>query len=562
MRNTRKIIESIVNYTNFNPALKAALESLYENNVDIVYWNALNEAEDKALEKKIKDAVGELDSLRSKSDISKPVTVPEYNKWISKEKTEIENKAKEETPQTKDSETEDEKKKRLEQEDKESWRYNPYANINKDMGIGIKYVDSKGKEKRTTREEAERANIDLDARQRMAYRNAYYSLIDAEEKVGAENIKKYMENISDDVQTFVSLVMYLVNQIIKEAWVNSPDTINKVYGDKYTYYMERVALALRGENITSFIKESATLLKLAQELSVYLLLGDIKNEVSSSLIDVWDDVKTKSEKKIKETPLSKMAKEVLFDLGEDIKTGFYKELEDAIWESVPTIIEKHGDNFFLIIEAESNIQYDAFMSSGLRSYNPLFETMYEELLNKKPFNWLLELEEELVDDKEVDKNLTYSANMLVKQGIAPQADYSFPNIGIVSGNFAHIILKEAYKEENDGFSKLLDIRESLWITSSYVPGMYGLILLLMNVASGILFVASAEDIVPFDMSKTNPEFTDLPIWKAFREGALDLKGKYKAEPSATGDRPRKPFGKKVTDKTALKGGLIKKYFEK
>ena len=63
MRNTRKIIESIVNYTNFNPALKAALESLYENNVDIVYWNALNEAEDKALEKKIKELLNAISYL-------------------------------------------------------------------------------------------------------------------------------------------------------------------------------------------------------------------------------------------------------------------------------------------------------------------------------------------------------------------------------------------------------------------------------------------------------------------------------------------------------------------
>jgi hypothetical protein len=561
MRNTRKIIESIVNYTNFNPALKAALESLYENNVDIVYWNALNEAEDKALEKKIKDAVSELDNLRPKSDIAKPVDTPEHNKWISNQTSKIENKAQQEVP--KKIETEEEKKKRLKQKNKEDWRYNPYATIDADMGIGIKYTDSEGEERRTTREEAERLNIEDDARQRRAYTNAYYSIIDAEERVGAENIKRYMEKISDDVQTFVSLVMYLVNQIIKEAWVNSPETIKKVYGDKfYDLSMETPALALRGENISSFIKESSTLLKLAQDLSVYLLLGEIKNDVSSSLIDVWDDVKTKTDKKVKATPLSKMAKEVLFDLGEGIKTGFYKELEDAIWESLPIIIETHGDNFFLIIESQSDNQHDAFMSSALRSYNPLFETLYEELSDKKPFNWLLELEEELNDARETDKNLTYSASMLVKQGIASQADYSFPIIGGISGMFSHNLLQTAYKNGPDGFSKLLDVRESLWITSSYVPGMHGLILMLMNIASGILFVATAEDIVPFDMSKTNPEFTELPIWKSFREGALDIKGKYKEQPSVSGDRPRKPFGKKVTDKTSLKGGLIKKYFER
>jgi len=563
MRNTKRIIEAIINHTNFNPALKAGLEALYENDVDIIYWNALNEAEDVSVEKKINSAFDKI-KPSLKSEIIEPVQVPKYNTWVQKKKTEIESKAKEEV---KSKEPEVLKKYTLKdlskrEGDKKIWdeydKITPYSNLNVEMGVGVVTgKDKYGNLIRTRRREAESANIDAERRMMTAYQNSYYELINAEEKVGVENIRKYMENISDDVQTFVNLVTLLINQIIKEAWVNSPETIKKVYGDNLIPYFETASKAIRSGNVKSFIKESSNLLQLAQDLSVYLLLGDIKKDVNDSLIDIWDEVQTKSQKKIKETPLSTAAKDILFDLGEDIKNGFYKELQDSIWESIPSIIEKHGDNFFLIIESTSGEQYDAFMSSALRQYHPLFETMYEEMVNKKPFNWLLEIEKELHDNKEVENNITYSANILVKQGIASQLDYSFPTIGN-SGNFAHKLLQEAYKNE-DGLSKLLDVKDSLWITSSYVPGMFGLILLLMNIASGILFVAYAEDMIPFDMSKAHPEFTNLPIWKAFREGSLDIRGKYKetgVEVATNGD------DKKASKKTPLRGGLIKKYFVK
>ena len=75
-------------------------------------------------------------------------------------------------------------------------------------------------------------------------------------------------------------------------------------------------------------------------------------------------------------------------------------------------------------------------------------------------------------------------------------------------------------------SEILGVKDSLWITSGYVPGTFGLILLLFNVASAVLFVAYAEDIVGFDMDKTNPDMANLPIWKAFKESAFDLKVEY------------------------------------
>lgn len=550
MRNTRRIIEAIINHTNFNPALKAGLEALYENDVDIIYWNALNEAEDVSVDKKINSAFDKL-KPSLKPEILEPVKVPKYNTWVSKKKTEIESKAKEEIKKT-DAVKSTNSAIRKYQPEK-----NPYANIDVEMGI-ISREDPDGVKRTISREEAEAESIIRMSKGTTAYQNVYYELIDAEEKVGVENIRRYMENISKDVQTFVNLVTLLINQIIKEAWVNSPETIKKVYGDNFIPIFETVIKGVRGGNVKGFIKEASNLLQLSQDLSVYLLLGDMKKDVNDSLIDIWDEVETKTQKKIKETPLSTMAKDVLYGLEEDMKTGFYKELQDAIWESIPTIIEKHGDNFFLIIESTSDEQYDAFMSSALRQYHPLFETMYEEMVNKKPFNWLLEIEKELHDDKEVENNITYSANMLVKQGIASQLDYSFPIIGVNSGIFAHNLLQRAYKKDKDGFGELLDVRDSLWITSSYVPGMFGLILLLMNIASGILFVAYAEDMIPFDMSKAHPEFTNLPIWKAFREGSLDIRGKYKISPEEVAMTDDKKMSKKIP----LRGGLIKKYFVK
>ena len=87
--------------------------------------------------------------------------------------------------------------------------------------------------------------------------------------------------------------------------------------------------------------------------------------------------------------------------------------------------------------------------------------------------------------------------------------------------------------------------------------MYGLIFLLMNIASGVLFVAYAEDMIPFDMSKAHPDFTNLPIWKAFREGSLDIRGSYKPD---VDDEPKS--SDKIRNKNQIKGGLIKKYFVK
>ena len=554
MRNTRRIIEAIISHTNFNPTFKAGLEALYENNVDIIYWNALNEAEDASVEKKINSAFDKLKSSL-KSEIVKPVEVPKYNNWISNKKTEIEKTAKEEIKKEDEEKGHSATKPYIPEK-------NPFATIDKDMGIGLKtgYRDEAGIDILTTKEDAEAKHFDRVRRSMTAYKNAYYELINAEQKVGIENIRAYVEKISDDVQTFVNLITLLINQIIKEAWVNSPETIKKAYGDNLVNLYEGVIKGIRMGNVNEFIKESATLLQLAQDLSIYLLLGNIKKDVNTSVLDIWDDAQKKSKEKTNSTPLSRRAKDIFVSLGEDVNSGFYKELQESIWDSIPSIIEKHGDRFFLIIESTSDVQFDAFMSSGLRKYHPLFETMYEELSNKKPFNWLFELEDKLFNNIDVEKakqSLSYCASTLVEQGISKGLDYTFPIIGINSGIFAYNLLSVEHRKKEEGLSKLFGIEESLWITSSYVPGMYGLIFLLMNIASGVLFVAYAEDMIPFDMSKAHPDFTNLPIWKAFREGSLDIRGSYKPD---VDDEPKS--SDKIRNKNQIKGGLIKKYFVK
>ena len=109
--------------------------------------------------------------------------------------------------------------------------------------------------------------------------------------------------------------------------------------------------------------------------------------------------------------------------------------------------------------------------------------------------------------------------------MADNGDYLFPTVGKVAGFTAHKLLIDAQNTE-DGLSELLGVKDSLWITSGYVPGTLGLILLLFNVASAMLFVAYAEDIVGFDLDKANPELAELAIWKAFKESAFDLKAEY------------------------------------
>jgi hypothetical protein len=67
-----------------------------------------------------------------------------------------------------------------------------------------------------------------------------------------------------------------------------------------------------------------------------------------------------------------------------------------------------------------------------------------------------------------------------------------------------------------------------------------------------MFVAYAEDIVGFDISKVYPKFTDLPIWKIFREGVLDLKQEYANKQDET---PSDNSGKPEQANTAAKTGI-------
>jgi hypothetical protein len=531
MRNTNAIIESICNNTTFHPALKAGLKSLLESNVDIIYWNALNEAEDNAVHNSFKSF-----SSGVTGDLAQYKQAPSSIPWVQNNKIDLS------FLDGKDTESEEGLKKHI--ADKYRWAENPYRNLD--------VID---------REES----IADDAKIARATQDNYADIIAKTEKtVGIQNIKNYLEKISSDVQTFVKLVTLLTDQIIKEAWVKAPETIASVFG-KRLYFLEAPALAIRNQNIDSFLDESAILLQLAEDLSVYFVLQNANNEIKKSIEDIWDNVEKKSKEKVNKTDVPEPVKNVLL-----LQENFITMFENAVWDIIPILIEEHGNDFFLIIESDGgssentiptntstppqNVKtlFDAFNSSRFQAYNPIFETMYQELSLKKPFNWLLDLEEKLVDDNEIEKNLSYCGATMVQQGLATKNDFTLPTIGKISGITAHKLVQMSYKTE-DGLSKLLKVKESLWITSSFVPGTYGLTLLLLNVACGVMFVAYAEDIVGFDISKVYPKFTNLPIWKIFREGVLDLKQEYaNKQDDTSSDALGKPDQGNTPAKTGIK----------
>ena len=496
MRNTKAIVEAICEHTNFSPVIKNGLTYLSESDVDIVHWNALNEQEEQNVMKST-EVLGAFNRFSSSvvGSIGKETKNEPWGNWIKT--TNLTNSSIFQQPLTQSEKTKAEVKA-----DKEKHMYNPY-----------RYDDKK------QMTAAERIIAD-----KKSANNTYYDILaQTQKKVGKENIKVYIEKISEDVQTFVSLVTFLTDQIVKEAWVNSPQTIQKVFGNRL-YFLEQPALAIRGNNVKAFMKEASTVLNLAFDLSNYFVLQNANEDIKKSVEEVWPEVKKMTKEKVDAIAVPEPVR-TMFAFNETTTQKFTSELSDAIWESIPGLIEKHGDSFFLILEAENITIHDAFNSSRFQAYHPLFESMYYELKDKKPFNWLLELETYLIDDKEINKNLTYCATTLVQQQLAKNADYSFPTVGTVAGYTAHKLAQDAYKSE-DGLSEILGVKDSLWITSGYVPGTFGLILLLFNVASAVLFVAYAEDIVGFDMDKTNPDMANLPIWKAFKESAFDLKVEY------------------------------------
>ena len=68
-----------------------------------------------------------------------------------------------------------------------------------------------------------------------------------------------------------------------------------------------------------------------------------------------------------------------------------------------------------------------------------------------------------------------------------------------------------------------------------------------------MFVAYAEDIVGFDISKVYPKFTKLPIWSVFREGVLDLKQEYaNKDISPVDNKTEKPEDDTTSAKTGIK----------
>lgn len=534
MRNTNAIIDSICKNTTFHPAIKAGLKSLSESNVDLIYWNALNEAEENA----VATAFSKFSSAVT-GDLSKEKPAPSSDAWIQQNKVGL-------AEFIKGKKTEQEQATQKHLDDKTEWEYNPFRNV--------EYTD---------RNQA----IADDAKIARATQDNYADIISkTEQTVGVQNIKNYLEKISSDVQTFVKLVTLLTDQIVKEAWVKAPDTIASVFG-KRLYFLEAPALAIRNQNLDAFLAECAITLELAEDVSLYFVLQNANNDIKKSIDEIWDNVEKKSTEKVKKSDVPEPVKNALL-LQENFTTMF----TNAVWDIIPKLIEKHGDNFFLIIESDGgtsevtqtsptttssttkNVKtlFDAFNSSRFQAYNPLFETMYQELSIKKPFNWLLELEEKLVDDVEIEKNLSYCGSTMVQQGLATKNDFTLPTIGKIAGTTAHKLVQMSYKTE-DGLSKLLKVKEALWITSSFVPGTYGLILLLLNVACGVMFVAYAEDIVGFDISKVYPKFTNLPIWSIFREGVLDLKQEYANKDLApSGTQNEKPEAENAVSKTGIK----------
>lgn len=531
MRNTNAIIDSICKNTTFHPAIKAGLRSLSESNVDIIYWNTLNEAEENA----VTSAFNKFSSAVT-GDLTQGKPAPSSETWIQQNKAGLE-----EFIKGKKTEQEGATQKHL--DDQKRWAYNPFRNVEV-----------------TDREQA----IADDAKTARATQDNYADIISkTEQTVGVQNIKNYLEKISSDVQTFVKLVTLLTDQIVKEAWVKAPETIASVFGKKL-YFLEAPALAIRNQNIDAFLAECAITLELAEDVSLYFVLQNANNDIKKSIEEIWDNVEKKSQEKVKKADVPEPVKSALL-----LQENFTSMFTNAVWDIIPKLIERHGNDFFLIIESDGGITptaptptsttpknvktlFDAFNSSRFQAYNPIFETMYQELAVKKPFNWLLELEEKLVDDLEIEKNLSYCGSTMVQQGLATKNDFTLPTIGKIAGTTAHKLVQMSYKSE-DGLSKLLKVKEALWITSSFVPGTYGLILLLLNVSCGVMFVAYAEDIVGFDISKVYPKFTKLPIWSVFREGVLDLKQEYANKDIAPSDnKSEKPEVETTSAKTGIK----------
>ena len=503
MRNTSAIVEAICNHTSFNSVIKTGLNYLKESEVDIVHWNALNEQEESGVLKS-DEVIGAFNRFSSSvvGNIGRQTQPEPFKDWVPK--TNLTNSSMYSQPLK-----QSEKQKLAHEEDKYKWVAKP--------GSQADFFKNLDKEQMTS---TERIIADKDLA-----KTSYIDIIsNTESKVGKENIKMYIEKISDDVQNFVSLVTFLTEQIVQEAWVNAPQTIQKVYGSRL-YFLEQPAMAIRQGNVNAFVNESKSVLDLAFDISNYFVLTEAKEDIEKSIEEIWSEVKDKTKEKAEEIKAPEPVSTMFF-LDENKKFNFINQLSNAVWESIPKLIEEHGDDFFLILESEQIVPInDAFNSTRFQKYHPIFETMYYELKDKKPFNWFLELESFLIDDKEINKNLTNCATILVRQQISKNGDYSFPTIGTIAGYTAHKLAQDAYKTE-DGLSELLGVKDSLWITSGYVPGTFGLILLLFNVASAVLFVAYAEDIVGFDMDKSYPDLAELPIWKSFQEGAFDLKVEY------------------------------------
>ena len=511
MRDTKAIIEAICNHTSFNKQIKLGLSYLKESNIDIVYWKHLNSKEEEQL----------MESSQDSAVVSSP---DEIRNAFNKFSTSVSgNLAQEKKPQSSDKWIENSLMKVTISEPLKTKSQKGYeehiADKEKYLKQGEQYrnLDKQGMT------QSERIQQDI-----ASSRDSYYdAILQTERNIGKTNIKTYIEKISDDVQNFVSLVTYLTDQIIKEAWINSPERIQSIFG-KELYFLESPALAIRGSNIKGFMQEASTVLQLATDVSKYFVLDNANRDIKKSVEEVWPDVLKTSDEKLNKIKGPAPIK-TIFAFNENVQENYLSELVNALWESIPSIIEKHGDEFFLILEQEAIVaQYDAFKSNQFQSYNPIFETMYNELREKKPFNWLLKLESQLIDDKEIEKNLELCTQTLVQEQLSSIRGYTYPSVGKIAGFTAHKLVQQAYNNEN-GLGDFLGVKDSLWITSGYVPGTFGLILLLFNVSCAVLFVATAEDIVGFDMSKSYPQFTGLPIWEAYKSGAMDLKVKYEEE---------------------------------
>ena len=83
MRNTKAIVEAILNHTSFDPVIKTGLNYLAESEIDIVHWNVLNEQEQQNVMKS-DEVVGAFNRFSSSvgGNIGKETQTTPFKDWV------------------------------------------------------------------------------------------------------------------------------------------------------------------------------------------------------------------------------------------------------------------------------------------------------------------------------------------------------------------------------------------------------------------------------------------------------------------------------------------------